>query len=166
MTKTLIFEEFRDSIESSNQPSLSHIVNLPPAVKYGHPAPIIEKVKQNLSLSRLSNLRIRLILHATSLASHTAVFNTLRGQPPRSSVCLLCSTDSPEDLQHFVFECPALQSVRDTWFPKIYSSPPTSAEVINHVIGVEWFDDQELILRFVAELYSYRAKRLHPLLSH
>ena len=147
------------------QPSLSHIVNLPPAIRYGHPAPIIEKVKHNLSLSRLSNLRIRLILHATSLASHTAVFNTPRGQSPRSSSCLLCSTDSSEDLAHFVFRCPALQTVRDAWFPKIYSSPPTSALVINHVIGVEWFEDQELILRFLADLYSYRAKLLHSLLS-
>ena len=101
LTKTLVFEEFRDSIESTTLPSLSHIVNLPPAIRYGHPAPIIEKVKHNLSLSRLSNLRIRLILHATSLASHTAVFNTPRGQSPRSSSCLLCSTDSSEDLGHF-----------------------------------------------------------------
>ena len=88
LTKTLVFEEFRDTIESSTLPSLSHIVNLPPAIRYGHPAPIIEKVKHNLSLSRLSNLRIRLILHATSLASHTVVFNTPRGQPPRSSSLL------------------------------------------------------------------------------
>ena len=62
LTKTLVFEEFRDIIESSTLPSLSHIVNLPPAIRYGHPALIIEKVKHNLSLS---NLRIRLILHAT-----------------------------------------------------------------------------------------------------
>ena len=167
LTKTLVFEEFRDSIESTTMPSLSHIVNLPPAIRYmyGHPAPIIDKVKHNLSLSRLSNLRIRLILHATSLASHTAVFNTPRGQSPRSSSCLLCSTDSSEDLAHFVFQCPALQTVRNTWFPKIYSSPPTSALVINHVIGVEWFEDQELILRFLADLFSYRAKLLHSLLS-
>ena len=89
LTKTLVFEEFRDTIESSTLPSLSHIVNLPPAIRYGHPAPIIEKIKHNLSLSRLSNLRIRLILHATSLTSHSAVFNTPRGQPPRSSSCLL-----------------------------------------------------------------------------
>ena len=32
-------------------------------------------------------------------------------------------------------------------------------------IGEEWFEDQELILRFVADLYSYRAKQLQSLLS-
>ena len=164
LTKTLLFEESRDTIESSTLPSLSHTVNLPPAIRYGHPAPILEKVKHNLSLSRLSNLRIRLIHHATSPASHTAVFNTSRGQPPRSSSCLLCSTDSPEDLRHFVFQCPALQLVRDSWFSKIYSFSPTPALVINHVIGVEWFEDQELILRFMADLYNYRAKQLQSLL--
>ena len=78
---------------------------------------------------------------------------------------LLCSTDSPEDLCHFVFQCPALQLVLDKWFSTIYSFPPTPALVINHVIGVEWFEDQEPILRFVADLYNYRAKQLQSLLS-
>ena len=58
-----------------------------------------------------------------------------------------------------------LQPVRDMWFPKIYSSPPTPALVINHVIGVVWSEDQELILRFMADLYNYRAKQLQSLLS-
>ena len=153
----------RCSAAACGQPH-SHVIQLR-GVIWVIPLLLLKKSKHNLSLSRLSNLRIRLILHATSLASHTAVFNTPRGQLPRSSSCLLCSTDSSEDLAHFVFQCPALQTVRDTWFPKIYSSPPTSALVINHVIGVEWFEDQELILRFLADLYSYRAKLLYSLLS-
>ena len=79
LTKSLIFEEFRDSIESSTLPSLSHIVNLPPAIRYGHPAPIIEKVKHNLSLSRLSKSSDKAHASFTQLPSPlTLQFLTLR----------------------------------------------------------------------------------------
>ena len=50
-------------------------------------------------------------------------------------------------------------------FLKFIRPLPLLHLVINHVIGVEWFEDQELILRFLADLYSYRAKLLHSLLS-
>ena len=69
---------------------------------------------KDLKLSRLSNLRIRLLLHATSLASHTCSFHPIGGLP-RSPVCLLCSLGVCEDILHFLSKCPRLHSIRDPW---------------------------------------------------
>ena len=162
LIKTLSFEELYDQIEFSLMPSLSDIARLPHASKYGRPAVIIHSFKKDLKLSRLSNLRIRLLLHATSLASHTCSFHPIGGLP-RSPVCLLCSLGVCEDILHFLSECPRLHSIRDPWLRKLYNSPPPPRTLVDHVLGIVWFEDQESILRFVADLYHYRTSVLQSL---
>ena len=145
LIKTLSFEELYDQIEFSSMPSLSDIARLPHASKYGRPAVIMHSFKKDLKLSRLSNLRIRLLLHATSLASHTCSFHPIGGLP-RSPVCLLCSLGVCEDILHFLSECPRLHSIRDPWLRKLYNSPPPPHTLVDHVLGIVWFEDQESTL--------------------
>ena len=147
----------------SSMPSLSDAIQLPPALKYGQPPPVVSHFRHNLKLSRLSNLRFRLLLHVSSLASDTFSFNTLSNSQPRLLTCLLCSQNAIEDINHFIYDCPSLQHIRNIWFPRLYKTPPSPPQVINHVLGIEWLDDQESILSFAAELYCTRAKILQSL---
>ena len=162
LIKTLSFEDLYEQIEFSSMPSLSDIARLPPESKYGRPATIIHSFKKDLKLSRLSNLRIRLLLHATSLASHTCSFHPI-GCLPRSPVCLLCSLGVREDILHFLSECPRLHPIRDPWLRKLYNSPPPPRTLADHVLGIVWFEDQESILRFVADLSNYCTSVLQSL---
>ena len=161
LAKTLTYENFQEDFINSSMSSLSDAIKLPFSTKYGRPPPIVYHFRHNLKLSRLSNLRFRLLLHALSLALHTSNFNDIPNTQPRSRLCSLCPLNETEDLHHFIFRCPSLQPIRDIWFPRLYEAPPLSSQVVNHVLGIDWFEDQEAILRFVADLYSARAKILH-----
>lgn len=155
IVKTLLYESFRDESTASPSPSMVHIARLP-LPHYGRPSQVLHEFRSNLTLARLSHLRVRFLLHATTLASHTSVFSPREGRD-RSPVCTLCSLNQPEDLEHFICSCPALQQIRDMWLPKIYGSTlPCSATISDHVLGIVWIDHQDSILKFLADIYQYR----------
>ena len=160
LTKTFAFEIFYENFLHSSMPSLTDAIQLPLPLKYGQPPPIVFHFRHNLKLSRLSNLRFRLLLHVSSLASDTSSFNAPPDSQPRLLTCLLCSQNAIEDINHFIYDCPSLQHIRNVWFPRLYKTPPSPPQVINHVLGIEWLDDQESILSFAADLYCARAKIL------
>ena len=143
-------------ISTSSSVILPQILNLSPP-HYGRPADILRNFQHNLELARLSNLRLQLLLHATSLSAHTSKFRIEEGRD-QSPTCKLCSLDLPEDTQHFISICPALQPIQDMWLPKIYGSisPPPSV-ISDHALGISWVDKQDLLLRFLADLFAYRA---------
>ena len=160
LTKTLIHEQFRESCTSSAGPSMDHILRLSLPTRYGRPVHILHSCRNNLSLARLSNLRIRFLLKATSLAKHTSCFHPTDGRV-RSPICPLCNSNAHEDAIHFIALCPLLQPIRNMWIPKIYpSSPPPPDTLCDHVLGIVWIDQQDLLLKFLADLYQYRASLL------
>ena len=160
LTKTMIHEMFREvSLNPNTPPSLIDLVRNPPP-KYGHPMDILLISKHNLRLARLSSLRIRLLLHVSSLRAHTCSFRLSDRFPARSDDCLLCHSNDKEDLAHFISVCPALQPVREMWLPRIYHNVdiPDPDEIVDHVLGVSGLAsvDQLMALRFLADLYAYR----------
>ena len=139
-----------------NNSTLVHINQLPPTI-YGRPALLMQRFRHDLTLARLSILRVRFLLHATALNSHTSCFHaSLRRD--RSPECRLCDLSVPEDIFHFIAQCPALDHVCAMWIPKIYSTPPDPALLVDHVLGISGLDslDQHSLLRFLADLYSFR----------
>ena len=160
LTKTMIHEMFREvSLNPDTPSSLIDLVRNPPP-KYGHPMDILLISKHNLRLARLSSLRIRLLLHVSSLGAHTSPFRLSDRFPVRSDDCLLCHSNKKEDLVHFISVCPALQPIREMWLPRIYHDVdiPDPDEIADHVLGVSGLAsvDQLLALRFLADLYAYR----------
>ena len=97
LSKTMVFESLRDSILTSPSSSLVHIAQLP-LPRYGRPAQVLHAFRVNLTLARLSHLRVRLLLRATTLATHTSCFSPKEGRD-RSPVCSLCSLNQPEDVE-------------------------------------------------------------------
>lgn len=157
LIKSLIHEQFRDVVASNQGSTLSLIMQLPLPRLYGESSQVLRSFRSNLSLARLSNLRVRLLLHATTLSAHTSRFRDQEGRD-RSPLCRLCPLDQPEDPLHLITSCPTLLKIRVMWLPKIYgNSVPPPLTIFNHVMGIEWFDHQELLLRFLADLYAYRS---------
>ena len=156
--RSLTFEALREDFVSSPSPSMSYVVRLPLSLShYGRPAPPLYLLRHDLILARLSHTRIRLLLKASSLASHTSCFNPRAGRD-RSPICTLCSLGQPEDPIHFICICPSLQPIRDLWLPKIYGSTlPDPSTILDHVLGIVWTDQQDLLLKFLADLFHYRA---------
>ena len=153
LVKTVIHESFRDEVTNSVLYADSLFSG-----KYGHLSPILHEFSHNLALARLSSLRIRLLMKASSLNAHTSNFRAVVPRV-RSPICSLCSLGCVEDAVHFISICPALKPIRDMWLPKIYaSSVPPPETVCAHVLGLLWCDDiQATLLKFLADLYSYRA---------
>jgi len=161
LTKTMVFESFREVsfFDSSPSPTLVDLLRISPP-KYGVPIDVLQIFKHDLKLARLSLLRIRLLLHVSSLNSHTCSFRVTDRFSIRSDRCQLCQLAATEDLLHFLSVCPALQPVRDLWLPKIYgSTTPSNHDIVDHVLGIACLDslDQLLILQFLADLYAYRS---------
>ena len=128
--------------------------------KYGRPSDLLNITRSDLTLARLSLLRIRLILHVSSIRSDTRSFRPTELFPIRSSSCSLCDLNAAEDVLHFIALCPALNPIRDMWLPKIYrNAPPPSHLLVEHALGISGLDniDQHLILRFLADLYAFRS---------
>ena len=155
LTKALVHEAFRDSCTINPGPTLQHILQLP-LLKYGRPSQLLSFCSKSLSLARLSNLRIRLLLHATSLRAHTSRFR-VSSDNDRNPNCNLCHLAQPENALHFIAVCPALTPIRRLWVPMIFSSPPTNQSLFDHVMGFVWIPEQDLLLRFLADLYHYRS---------
>ena len=144
------------SLALGSPSTILQILQLPQSAS-GRPANIIARCRNDLTLSRLSGLRIRLLLHATTLRYHTSRFRP-SSDDDRSPICPLCSMDVPEDPLHFVAVCPALLPIRQIWIPKIYgSTPPTPPTICDHVLGIQWHCSQNHILRYLADLYKFRA---------
>ena len=100
LCKTMLHDQYRDDVQSNAGPAMAHILSLPFS-KYGHPSPILHNFRHDLSLARLSLLRVRFLLHATS---HTSSFHG----SSHSGICSLCDLHS-ENIAHFITVCPALQ---------------------------------------------------------
>ena len=164
---TMVHESFREDLTTfaSLHPTLSDVSRISLS-KYGRPVDILQLFKQALTLARLSLLRIRLLLHVLSICSHTSSFRVTNLIPNRSDTCLLCDSNTPEDLLHFISVCPALQPIRAMWLPKIYANVPLPSPhvILDHVLGISGLDslDQSLVLRFLADLYAFRSILLHP----
>ena len=143
-------------VSTSPSAVLPQILNLSPA-HYGRPMDILRNCRNDLELARLSNLRIRLLLHATPLSAHTSKFRSQDGRN-RSPVCNFCSLGLPEDSFHLVSICPAMQPIQDMWLPKIYGlkSPPPPALLKDRTLGIVRLDDQASLLRFLADLFAYK----------
>ena len=120
LVKTMVHESFREDLTASASlhPTLSDVSRISPP-KYGRPVDILQLFKHDLTLARLSLLRIRLLLHVSSIRSHTSSFRVTDLISNRSDICLLCDSNTPEDLLHFISVCPALQPIRAMWLPKI-----------------------------------------------
>lgn len=159
LIKSMIHEQFRDECINNAGPSLNYILQLPFPRFYGQPAQLLRCVQGELSLARLSNVRIRLLLHTSSLCADTSKFRDQPGRD-RSPTCKLCQLDQPEDAFHCITTCPALQPVRLMWLPKIYSSTPPPQVLFDHALGIVQSFHQDLLLRFLADLYSLRANLL------
>ena len=143
---------------SSPSPSMSYVARLSlPLSHYGRPASPLYLLRHDLTLARLSHTRICLLLKASSLASHISCFNPRAGRD-RSPICTLCSLDQSEDSIHFICIYPSLQPIRDLWLLKIYGSfLPDPSTLHDHVLGIVWTDQQNLLLKFLADLYHYHA---------
>ena len=115
LCKTMLHDQYRDDVQSNAGPAMAHILSLPFS-KYGHPSPILHNFRHDLSLARLSLLRVRFLLHVSSLYSHTSSFHG----SSHSDTCSLCDLDSPETIAHFITVCPALQPIRDIRRRDIY----------------------------------------------
>ena len=167
LVKTMVHESFREDLSASASlhPTLSDVSRISPP-KYGRPVDILQLFKHDLTLARLSLLRIRLLLHVSSIRSHTSSFRVTDLISNRSDICLLCDSNTPEDLLHFISVCPALQPIRAMWLPKIYANVPLPSPhvILDHVLGIFGLDslDQSLVLRFLADLYAFRSILLHP----
>ena len=155
-----VYELFLSS--SSHMSTLSDVsINVTPNLK-GKPSKILSVFKDNISLGRLHQSRLRLILHCSDLQSHTTSFRTKPATNTtcithRNSICPLCNWEN-EDAFHFLMSCPTLQSVRSTWFP--YALP---RELYDHIMGIVWISSdsyQEHLTCFVAALRAARQAAL------
>ena len=138
LIKTLVHEQFREDIATMNNSTLVHINQLPSTL-YGRLALLMQRFRHDLTLARLSILRVRFLLHVTALNSHTSCFHA-SPRRDRSPDCRLCDLSVPEDIFHFIAQCPALDHVRAMWIPKIYSTPPDPALLVDHVLGISGLD--------------------------
>ena len=81
-----------------NNSTLVHINQLPPTI-YGRPVLLMQRFRHDLTLARLSILRVRFLLHVTALNSHTSCFHA-SPRRDRSPECRLCDLSVPEDIFH------------------------------------------------------------------
>ena len=79
----------------------------------GRPSPLLSVSIGDVSVSRLLNYRLRLILHCSDLCSNTCIFR-LGPTRDRTPTCQLCWNDI-ESVFHFLVCCPFLNTVRDNW---------------------------------------------------
>ncbi len=69
--------------------------------------------KDDISLARLIQFRVRLLLHCSELNDDTAKFRN-RSNIIRNCICPLCSSEV-ESAYHFLVSCTALDSTRCRW---------------------------------------------------
>ena len=104
LCKTMLHDQYRDDVQSNAGPAMAHILSLPFS-KYGHPSTILHNFRHDLSLARLSLLRVRFLLHVTSLYSHTSSFHS--SSHSDTCNCSLCDLDSSENIAHFITVWPS-----------------------------------------------------------
>ena len=162
--KATLYLEVSSELLTSTKHSLSNAKHLADNIM-GRPIRVLTCTRGNVSLARLSNFRIRLLLNCPGLNKDTSVFHAAPGKS-RSPICPLCHVADEDDV-HFLLTCPALQHIRDRWFatllPLIDSSNPSALR--SHILGVSWSDTPALqsgILHFLSELRSARSAILSP----
>jgi hypothetical protein len=162
--KTLLFCQLASEFEAQQacSDSLRHAAHLSHNIIMGKMAPILLSSKGDVSLSRLLNFRIRLILGCSSLNVDTAAFHARPGRI-RDPICSLCN-QQPENIEHFLLRCPSLQETRCKWLSTVLSSISEN-DLISYVLGVVGTNNrplQESLTRFVADLRSARGILLLP----
>ena len=151
--KSLLYLQAHDHLISSvcNMVTLSNFYDVSPNLK-GKPSCIINLFKGDVSLARLHQFRLRLLLHCSELNADTVSFWSNCNNRVRSSICSLCSLE-PENAFHFLVSCVPLQPTRSIWFPSL--DPASSQVIFNHIMGVVWIPQesyQKYLTQFVAAL--------------
>ena len=142
---------------ASHMPSLAEVTKIPSKCN-AKPTRIISCFRGNISLTRLNNFRLRLLLHCAALNEDTAVFHP-RINRSRDPTCSLCRKGI-ENAFHFICECPALQKIRANWSSQLptYTTP---LELFHHVMCIEWHELQEAIILFLTALRRERLSILN-----
>ena len=119
------------------------------------PTPIVSCFRGDISLTRLNNFRLTLLLHCAALNEDTAIFHP-RIDRSRDPTCSLCNKDAESPL-HFICICPALQDTRASWIPSLpgFTTPP---KLFHHVMFHQQF--QEAFILFLADLQRKRLSLL------
>jgi hypothetical protein len=101
LIKTLLFGNLADDFETQQacSVSLKRAAHLSNNIILGKMAPFLLFSKGDVSLSRLLNFRIRLLLGCSCLNVDTAAFHVRPGRS-RAPLCSLCK-EQPEDIEHF-----------------------------------------------------------------
>ena len=107
----MLYSKFYDFVleASSHMSSLSDVINVSYPF-HAKPLPIVTCFKGDISSARLSNFRIRLLLHCPALNKDTAVFH-LRANKSRDPLCSLCHS-AVEDAHIAILHCHPLSSHR------------------------------------------------------
>lgn len=145
---------------SSRMSSLTDIVHVPSRLD-GRPLPLMSAFKGEVSFTRLSNFRWRLLLHCAALNQDTSVFHP-RLNRSRDPSCPCCAHPL-EDAEHFICSCPALQDIRVRWLPVL--GLDSSHDLLAHVFGQKWHSDplfQRSIIRLLFDLRVKRQSFIHP----
>ena len=146
---------YEELISSSN--TMSNIaINASPNIK-GSPFHLFLLFKDDISMARLIQFRVRLLLHCSELNDDTGN----RANIIRNRICPPCSSEV-ESAYHFLVSCIALDSTRCRW---VREYDPNY--LFNIIIGVVRILDrtssvsqQEYLTRFVAALREARRSLL------
>ena len=118
------------------------------------------KTIRDVSISRLLNFRVRLLLHCSELSFDTNVFWATRDRN-RSVSCPLCHL-SIESAFHFLTFCDRLSDVRDIWCKWLEMSPTSLFEFM---MCKAWSDDQVFQTHLLLCLRDLRNRCANSLLQ-
>ena len=113
-------------------------------------APYLSEIKRFSSRRLVS--RFRCGCHG--LHVDTGNFKPAGQKVPRGQrSCLVCGSDTAEDEHHFVFDCPAYSSIRDSFSAIFWGPAPT----LSSFFGLH---DSRLIAKFLHECFAHRSRLL------
>ena len=150
---SLLAAEYSDFLDECQHLPLANCDSIRP----GKPLPHWSVTTGLPSLTRINNMRIRILVNCHCLEADVSRFRSSDGDP----TCKQCGTES-EDHAHFILRCPALSPARDlSPFPSniqslFHSDPPS---FVNAVLGTTWVDDDDFQHSAILFLNSLRVAR-------
>ncbi|MEW8547538.1 MAG: reverse transcriptase family protein [Candidatus Thiodiazotropha sp.] len=177
--KTILNQAINGHVETSWHEELAQKSSLkyvnPNSLKVGVVHPVWSSVSNSIVDSKRAQLKCKLLTGTYILQGNRAAFN----QYTVDATCKLCHT-APETRQHFLAECSAYASERETYIEKLRNNPVLSDEIKRDLrnpelltqltldasiyVNIENIDVLELESRiFIVQIHKKRIARLNQI---